>query len=135
MNRNKIWFTLAIFWCVIIFIMTALPASTGSNTSGILQKLFNLDVETANMLNFIMRKSVHFIAFGLLGFLFYMGMGRKGILYPWVMTTLYAATDEWHQLHVPNRTGAVGDVVLDSIGAIIVLLIVHYLIKKPRNSV
>lgn len=134
MKTQKKWMISAVLWCVIIFIMTALPVSTGSNTEGILQKLFHLSDDIANIANFIIRKSTHFIAFGFLGFLFYMGMGKNGVLYPWIVTTLYAGTDEWHQLYVPNRTGAIGDVLLDSIGTIVVLFFIHYFIKKPQSS-
>ena len=36
----------------------------------------------------------------------------------WVLTTLYATTDEIHQLLVPGRTGQATDVILDSFGSL-----------------
>jgi len=41
----------------------------------------------------------------------------------WVVATLVAATDEFHQSFVPTRTAASGDIMIDSIGALLGLLI------------
>jgi VanZ family protein len=41
----------------------------------------------------------------------------------WVAATLVAATDEFHQSFVPTRTAASGDVMIDSGGALLGLLI------------
>lgn len=35
-----------------------------------------------------------------------------------LLTTLYAASDEWHQSFVPSRTASLADVTIDSVGAI-----------------
>ncbi len=35
-----------------------------------------------------------------------------------LLTTLYAASDEWHQSFVPSRTANLADVTIDSVGAI-----------------
>jgi len=37
----------------------------------------------------------------------------------WLVATLYAITDEWHQSFVPGRGPAVLDVILDSSGALL----------------
>lgn len=37
----------------------------------------------------------------------------------WLLATIYAASDEFHQSFVPGRTPKVADVMLDSAGAII----------------
>ena len=41
------------------------------------------------------------------------------LLIPWFIGTIYAATDEIHQLFVPGRSGQISDVCLDSIGVLI----------------
>jgi len=33
-----------------------------------------------------------------------------------LLVAAYAASDEWHQTFVPNRTGQVSDVVIDTVG-------------------
>ncbi|MBQ2251230.1 MAG: VanZ family protein, partial [Lachnospiraceae bacterium] len=45
-----------------------------------------------------------------------------------VMTALYAATDEIHQLFVPGRAGRVTDVLIDCIG----VAVITYLLWKER---
>lgn len=42
----------------------------------------------------------------------------KGMLLPWLIASLYAASDEIHQLFVPGRSGQLSDVILDSAGAL-----------------
>lgn len=42
----------------------------------------------------------------------------KGMLLPWIIAALYAASDEIHQLFVPGRSGQLSDVILDSAGAL-----------------
>jgi VanZ family protein len=48
------------------------------------------------------------------------GLGwRDAVLAAIVMTSLYGASDEYHQAFVPNRTPAVSDWVADSLGALV----------------
>jgi VanZ family protein len=39
-----------------------------------------------------------------------------------VLGALYAASDEWHQLAVPGRTGEIGDLVADIVGIVLAQL-------------
>jgi VanZ family protein len=43
----------------------------------------------------------------------------------WGIATFYAMTDEWHQTFVPGREGAVRDVVIDSFGAAMGILLLR----------
>jgi VanZ family protein len=40
------------------------------------------------------------------------------------LTVLYAASDEWHQTFIPNRSGQLADVLVDTAGALTVLLVI-----------
>ena len=63
---------------------------------------------------------------------------RRELLIPWGIAALYAATDEFHQLFVPGRSGQFSDVILDSAGALARLLILALVIKiigRRRNSI
>ena len=60
---------------------------------------------------------------------------RKAALVAWGCATLYAATDELHQLFVPGRAGLFTDVLIDATGAAIGLLVagsIIALVKRPR---
>ena len=66
--------------------------------------------------------------------------GEKGreLLFPWVIAAAYAATDEFHQLFVPGRSGQISDVVLDSAGALaglLILTVAREIMKNRRNRV
>ncbi len=50
---------------------------------------------------------------------------QRTLLYAELWCILYAASDEWHQTFVPGRYGMWQDVVLDSIGALVGILIVY----------
>lgn len=69
------------------------------------------------------RKLAHFSEYAVLSWLAYRALRADGrspadaCRLAILGATLYAATDEFHQLFVPNRTAAVGDVVVDAIGA------------------
>ena len=55
-------------------------------------------------------------------------------LLPWLIATLYAVSDEFHQYFIPGRSCQVGDVMIDSAGAcvgvLVVMGIVHLLGRK-----
>ena len=51
-----------------------------------------------------------------------------------VLCAAYAALDEFHQSFVPSRTGAVSDVVLDTLGAAIGLRVLAYLAEPGFSS-
>jgi VanZ family protein len=48
------------------------------------------------------------------------------------MSALYAATDEFHQTFVASREGCLRDVLIDSSGAAIGLLVLYFLGRKFR---
>lgn len=60
----------------------------------------------------------------------------RRLVLPWLIAAAYAATDEFHQLFVPGRSGQISDVILDSVGAlagIVVFVTIHWIIKKKRQ--
>lgn len=130
MQRKHLWLIGAILYCVAIFITTASPSSTGGSTQFFFESWFNLSESQATTLNVIFRKMVHLVAFGILAVLFYNSFEKYGIA--WVLTTIYAAIDEIHQVFIPERTGSIIDVGIDSLGALLALLLIR-LYKKYRQ--
>lgn len=57
--------------------------------------------------------------------------GKRWLKTALFLTVLYACTDEFHQLFVPGRAGRVTDVLIDSIGAV---LITAVLWKRKKNN-
>ena len=84
---------------------------------------------------FAVRKCAHVTEYAILAMLVWRAL-RKPIRNdprPWdwkqaavavLLVALYAATDEWHQLMVPSRQGSALDVLLDTVGAALGILLV-----------
>lgn len=80
-------------------------------------------------------KFIHVLAYIPLGFLFHMsliksGVRRYGFAVAMLFTVLYGVTDEFHQAFVPGRYAATGDVMADSIGALLGCLGANFIKKR-----
>ncbi len=75
--------------------------------------------------DFVIKKSGHMLGYFTLALATWHGLGwdRKRWWLAWLIATLYAMTDEFHQSFVPGRNALVSDVILDSISAAAALLI------------
>jgi len=84
---------------------------------------------------FIVRKAAHFSLYALLGILWYAPMyswtngAKKSACLSWMATALYAVSDEIHQKFVPGRSGELRDVLIDSAGAAVGILLVYVIVK------
>lgn len=124
-----------ILWMLLIFNLSAQPASQSDDLSkGIIKIIMDsilrivpgmeLNMDTnMNLLNHIIRKSAHFIAYLALGVIVSNANrksgigGLKGISLTILICVLYAAGDEIHQGFVPGRGPGITDVLIDSAGA------------------
>ncbi|MEH7546499.1 MULTISPECIES: VanZ family protein [Bacillaceae] len=142
MSKRKWWILAAILWMAVIFTFTQVPYSTGSSTSSALEKLFaalhiNLDPSAIDFLNFIVRKATHITVFGILAFLFFKSLEiyRFAYVLSWILTVIYAMTDEYHQSFMPGRTASIKDVFLfDSVGAFLFLLLTFLIVRKSKQK-
>ena len=133
---------------VLIFVHSAMPADLSSAESGILVGLFlRLLGGDAERISFIVRKCAHFTEYTVLGFslgftvedligVSESGTGKvKSLFLAWVIGTLYACTDEFHQIYVPGRSGELRDVGIDCCGVLTgVLLYTAYRHLKHRQQ-
>ena len=85
-------------------------------------------------------KVAHFIEFSCQGFLLSLGYFNAFRFSPALTSVLVFFTglplgllDEYHQLFVPGRTSAVGDVIADSAGIVWGILVYVYLSKRIRG--
>ena len=135
---------LTVCWMMVIFWFSAAPAPESSEMSytvGIqIGKIAVADFYAwttekqnafAEKIEYPIRKMAHATEYAILGMLMsgavyaYSVCGKKVIRYAWILATIYAATDEFHQLFVPGRSGQFRDVLLDSTGAAVGLLILR----------
>lgn len=73
--------------------------------------------------DFILHKLAHIMAFGTLGVSIYWAT-EYSATWAVALTAIAAACDEWHQYFVPGRSSRFGDVVLDTLAAVVFIVIV-----------
>lgn len=115
----KLWLPV-IIWTSLIFYLSSIP-----------------DLKTDLKYDFILRKIAHAVEYLILTFLLYRAF--KGsfnisafnlILYPAIISLLYAISDEIHQSFVVTRGCSARDVVIDSVGIICAIILVIYIRKR-----
>ena len=85
--------------------------------------------ELTNKLNLPLRKCAHATVYFVLGIVAFISLRYLGINHSYLISIifcfLYACTDEIHQKFVPGRTSSFKDVLIDSLGCILGLLLVY----------
>ncbi|MBP5679012.1 MAG: VanZ family protein [Bacilli bacterium] len=87
----------------------------------------------------LVRKGAHFLIYFVLGFLMisllieYKEMHWKLLFLAFLFSTLYAFSDEIHQLFVPGRSGSIIDVGIDSIGSYFGVLLYSFYYRLRRK--
>ena len=139
--KKTIFAVLLVLWMGFIFSMSSENAEKSSNTSGQTIRVVlsavpgfeeqpeEVKVNIIEKLQFIVRKSAHFIGYMILGILAsglilqYENINKK---YPlaFLICVIYAISDEIHQLFVPGRAGQVRDVLIDSAGSFLGIILV-----------
>lgn len=146
-------FSLAIM--VFVFIMSAQDATESSATSGSFIRLiapivnWNFDSlseiqqdEFISSLQNIVRKFAHFSIYTALGFFLSAGMFTFNIkkiylraVIGFAVGVLYAVSDEIHQSFIPGRSGELRDVLIDSSGVllgVLLITVIYFLYKKIK---
>lgn len=132
LKRNK-WLILLISWMVVIFIFSNTPGDESSKQSGLVLNILmalGIDMESifGDIATFIIRKGAHMTEYFILAFFSYKFLkenlnSKKCALKALMLTFLYACTDEFHQYFIPGRAAAFKDVLIDTSGAIIFIII------------
>jgi len=131
--RKVVPWILVILWMALIFYMSHKPATESNKlskgiTEVIIDTVEKVDPDTninKDYFNHILRKNAHFFTYLILGILVLNGrsssgvIGYKDISFTLLICILYAISDEVHQLFVPGRGGQVKDVLIDSFGSIV----------------
>jgi VanZ family protein len=131
--------------------MSVIFCSSADAGSGLKSKLivqFCLDLlhlqvgpELFDKLVLLLRKAAHLGEFSILGLLVWRllrvlprlvspsELGQTARLAA-MLCLLYAATDEFHQLYVPNREGKVSDVLIDTCGASVGIVLAWFATRR-----
>jgi VanZ family protein len=84
----------------------------------------------------IFKKSAHFTVYAVLAVLFRRALPPSRWIWAlsWTFAVLYAASDEWHQLFVPDRHPQLTDVLIDLCGAATGLLIFWWFQRRAADN-
>lgn len=156
--RRKICMAVAIVWMIFIFAFSSRTGNVSSEDSGRVGRFVGetfvptfKDWSKEKQQAFVdkvdhpIRKTAHATEYAILGMLLCGSIYEKEkqrrmkTIFPWIIGTLYAATDEFHQLFVPGRSGQITDVMLDSAGVLVGVFLIyiiwnHTVQKKIRQS-
>ncbi len=133
----RYWLPL-IAWMALIFSASGDPNSV-QHTDGILAQLFrwlHIQVTPTQLetLRWMVRKGAHMTEYGVLALLWWralrgrhhaMGWSAKTALVVLLICIGYAATDEFHQSFVKDRSASIVDVGIDTAGATCALIVVR----------
>lgn len=92
-------------------------------------------------LSFIVRKIAHLTEYAILGMLVLkmLTLGNNSKKYHWFCTItfgfFYAMTDEYHQLFVSGRSGQLRDVIIDTVGCMIGIIIIECGSRKRKKTI
>lgn len=152
--RQVIFAILTILWMIVIFSFSAKLGNESEEQSikagmivchmfvpgfGDLSEQQQIDM--AQAIDHPVRKTAHAAEYAMLaglvlGAVTVSIIRWKNVLIAISVSVLYAATDEFHQLFVPARSGQVKDVLIDGCGAVIGTLIIwgiYYLVHKKKS--
>jgi VanZ family protein len=96
---------------------------------------------TAHFIEFFIRKAAHFFVYLGLGFLIYRALSvyllnnRLTFMTSWLLTILYAISDEIHQGFTPNRSPHFEDVMIDSVGGLIGISLAWFIYRKYLTKI
>lgn len=145
------WFKiiLLILWMGLIF---SFSNQTGTSSSSLSTKVLTriaitidkdmtdeeID-EFVDKYSFIIRKVAHLTIYFVLGILAYINLREYMkvtpalVIYSIIFCLVYASTDEIHQLLVNGRSGNIYDVILDTCGSTLAILISYYSRRRLKK--
>jgi VanZ family protein len=140
MIKKKLKWLFIIAWMVLIFWFSSMPALVSDEKSHFVIYVFNLLGLNLNsvfggLANFVVRKCAHFSEY----FIFYLFLynlykenfpKKKALFLSLLSVFLYACTDEFHQLFVPGREARVRDVLIDTSGGTLAMIICYIINLK-----
>lgn len=143
--KTIITWTVITLYMVLIFWLSSRTATESSQQSGVILEWLTEHFGDNFFTDFIVRKSAHFLEFAGLGFLFnisfYQTKKRKMPIISILASSLYALSDEIHQLFIEGRSCQISDWLLDSCGALfgtiafLVLFAVINAVIKRKNTI
>lgn len=158
LDTVKIHIIITLALMVFIFVHSAMPGDvSGSESRFFAEILASITGISFQIAHFIVRKAAHFTEFAVLGACLSVNFNdyksqnalikadkapakqvtwTHPLIAAWITGTLYACTDEFHQLFVEGRSGEFRDICIDSAGVILGIAIAAIIkIIRSRDTV
>ena len=143
MSKKVIKWSLVIIWMIVIFNFSSQVATVSDNKSLFVIELIkrmgiDLDSILGSIANFIVRKAAHMTEYFVLYLLLFNALYekysfKKNCIVSLIIVFLYACSDEFHQLFVQGREGRFRDVLIDTTGGGIGVLITYIVVTLQKN--
>lgn len=150
MSKNKkilitriVLIILIILWAILVFGMSNQQGEASSGLSRKITALFFKTEEQIALVEPYVRKIAHFSEYAIGGILFlslfltYEWSDKRRIITSILLGIWYAIFDEIHQLFVPERSGNIIDVLIDSLGicfGVCFMMLVYKIFKKHQKK-
>ena len=140
-----ILWAVVVLWMAVIFSFSAQSGEQSAQLSGDTIRVIStmviphfqeqpesVQLDLIASLQFVIRKAAHFSVYLILGVLVMVALGQHTrntkvrILLAQAICTLYAASDEFHQLFIDGRGAQIQDVLIDSVGALTGIALVFF---------
>ena len=149
--KKTVKLLILLFWMGLIFYFSAQPAPESEETSNLVAEIIyriysfllanNASLTQSEfMARFIqpIRKLAHFTEFMILAVLIFINVieDRDSKIYftSFLLGSLYAVSDEIHQLFVPNRYCSIYDMLIDSAGCLLGIMICHLIYERWKKA-
>lgn len=137
LSKIGLWLPL-MAWMALIFLFST-DLFSGSETASVILPILGFIFgwvfpdQFLDTIHFLIRKGAHFAEYGVLGLLWYRAVNPtlrnwrlKAALWAFFLSSLYAATDEFHQAFTMTRDGKIADVIVDSSGVLAAIIAVWF---------
>ena len=145
-NKKLIFSITTMIWTAVIFAFSLQSGDISGDLSGsVVETIISFfmpgildNPEQVELLHLILRKCAHFTEFMILGLLARNAMQYIKLQFKTISTMTFcvsiAAVDETLQLFVSGRAGRVQDVLIDSVGVLVgIVVVVMYLKRKNKK--
>lgn len=125
-----------------MFLIFGFSGQNGSQSSG-LSSIITSWINTylhIPITEFIIRKMAHMSEYALLALSLIYAFSKcqlpinRVYIFSLLWTFLYACTDEFHQLFIGGRAGQFTDVLIDTSGAILMIILFHIIYKYIKRE-
>lgn len=140
MRKRVLKWSLVIVWMVVIFLFSSQNGNQSNHNNRLLVDILknlgiNLDSILGSIDDYIIRKLAHMTEYFILFHLLYNALSEKynfwkASSFSLLVVFLYASSDEYHQSFIPGRGPSFKDVLIDTGGGSIALIIRIIIVKR-----